>query len=48
MAMTIKNGKVVHKSPPKKLTQKQRLSVESAPVNKTLIKRATSRNYNVV
>ena len=48
MAMTIKNGRVVHKSPPKKLTRKQKSAIESAPINKTLIQRATSRNYNVV
>lgn len=48
MALTIKNGKVVHVSPPKKLTKGQRKALEDAPVNHDLIKRATSRRYNIV
>lgn len=47
MALKIKDGKVIDVPPPK-LTKKQLEDMESAPVNKELIKRATSRTYNVV
>jgi hypothetical protein len=48
MALIIKNNKVVYISPPKKLTSKEREFFENAPVNKELIKRATSRKYKIV
>lgn len=48
MALTIKDNKVVYVAPPKKLTVKEKKILEDAPVNHKLIKRATSRKYNVV
>ncbi len=48
MGLIIVNNKVVYVSPPKKLTSKERKIFENAPVNKKLIKRATSRKYKIV
>ena len=48
MALAIKDGKVINVSPPKTLTKEQRKALEDAPINHELIKRATSRKYNVV
>ncbi len=48
MALVIKDDKVVYIAPPKKLTSKEKKMLEDAPVNHKLIKRATSRKYNVV
>ena len=48
MALIIKDNKVVYVSPPKKLTAEEKKILENDPVNKKLIKRATSRKYNVV
>lgn len=49
MALTInQDKKVVYVAPPKKLDDKQREMLDSAPVNKKLIKRATSRKYKVI
>jgi len=48
MALTIKDTKVIYVVPPKKLTAKEKKMLEEAPVNHKLIKRATSRKYNVV
>lgn len=48
MALTIKDNKVVYIAPPKKLTAKEKKMLEDTPVNHKLIKRATSRKYNVV
>ena len=48
MALAIKDNKVVYVAPPKKLTVKEKKMLEDAPVNYKLIKRATSRKYNVV
>ena len=48
VALTIKDNKVVYVAPPKKLTSKEKKMLEDAPVNHKLIKRATSRKYNVV
>ena len=48
MALVIKNDKVVYVAPPKKLTEKEKKMLEETPVNEKLIKRATSRTYNVV
>ena len=48
MALTIKDNKVIYVAPPKKLSAKERKMLEDAPVNHKLIKKATSRKYNVV
>ena len=48
MALTIKDQKVVYIAPPKNLTDKEKKMLEETPVNHSLIKRATSRKYNVV
>ena len=48
MALRIINGKVVNISPPQNLTKKQQEDLENAPINKELIKKATSRKYNVI
>jgi hypothetical protein len=48
VALTIKDNKVVYVSPPKKLTAKEKKMLEDTPVNYKLIKRATSRKYNIV
>ena len=48
MALVIKENKVVYIAPPKKLTSKAKKMIEEAPVNHKLIKRATSRKYNIV
>ena len=48
VALAIKDNKVVYVAPPKKLTAKEKKILEDAPVNHKLIKRATSRKYNVV
>jgi len=48
MALAIKDNKVVYIVPPKKLTAKETKMLEDAPLNHKLIKRATSRKYNVV
>jgi hypothetical protein len=48
MALVIKDNKVVYIAPPKKLTAKEKKTLEDAPVNHKLIKRATSRKYNIV
>jgi hypothetical protein len=43
-----RNNKVVYVSPPKKLTLDEKKILENAPINKKLIKRATSRKYRIV
>ena len=48
MALAIKDNKVVYIAPPKKLTAKEKKMLEDAPVDHKLIKRATSRKYNIV
>ena len=48
MALAIKDNKVIYIAPPKKLTEKEKKMLEDAPINEKLIKRATSRKYNVV
>ena len=48
MALRIKDGKVIDVPPPTNLTKKQLEKMENAPINKELIKSATSRKYNVV
>lgn len=48
MALRIKDGKVISVSPPSKLTKKQLKKLEETPINKELIKKATSRKYNIV
>ena len=48
MALAIKDNKVVYVAPPKKLTTKEKKMLEDALVDHKLIKRATSREYNVV
>ena len=48
MALKIINGKVISIAPPRNLTKKQLKKIEDTPLNKALIKSATSRKYNVV
>jgi len=48
MALIIVDNKVVYVTPPKKLTAREKKILEDASVNHNLIKRATSRQYNVV
>lgn len=48
MALVIRNNKVVYIAPPKKLTAEEKKILENAPINKKLIKRATSRKYKIV
>ena len=48
MALRIKNGKVISITPPKTLTKEQLKKMENTPINEELIKRATSRKYNIV
>ena len=48
MALAIKNEKVVYITPPKKLTEKELKKLEDTPVNKKLIKKATSRKYKII
>lgn len=43
-----KNGQVSIVTPPKTLTDKERKILENAPVNKKLIKEASSTKFNVV
>ena len=48
MALAIKDNKVITIVPPKKLSAEDRKKLISTPVNEKLIKRATSRKYNIV
>jgi len=48
MALIIVENRVVYVTPPKKLTAKEKKILEDTSVNHKLIKRATSRHYNVV
>jgi hypothetical protein len=48
MALKIKDNKVVYITPPKRLTTKEQKMLEIAPINHKLIKKATSRKYNIV
>ncbi len=48
MALTIKNKKVITIVPPKKISKEEREFLESLKPNEKLIKRATSRKYNIV
>ena len=48
MALAIKNNKVITISPPKELSAVDRDNLINTPVNEKLIKRATSRTYNIV
>ena len=48
MALRIKNGNVISISPPTNLTKKQLEEMENSPINKQLMKKATSRKYNIV
>lgn len=47
MALKIKDGIVIDVPPPK-LTKEQIKKMENTPVNHNLIKKATSRKYNIV
>lgn len=48
MALSIKNDKVITIVPPKKLSNNERDKLINTPVNTKLIKKATSRKYNIV
>lgn len=48
MALRIKDGKVISISPPKKLTKNNLKKWRILLINEELIKRATSRKYNIV
>lgn len=43
-----KDGKVKIIQPPQKLTEKEKKNLENIPVNKELIKKAMSINFNIV
>ena len=47
MALRIKNGKVVNVPPPK-ISKKKLKEMENAPIDEEMIKKATSRKYNIV
>ena len=48
MALSIKNNKVITIVPPKKLSNTERNKLVNILVNTKLIKKATSRKYNIV
>ena len=48
MALSIKNDKVITIVPPKKLSSTERDKLVNTPINDKLIKKATSRKYNIV
>jgi len=48
MGLIIVDNKVLYVSPPKKLTSKEKEFFENSPVNKKLIKKATSRKYKII
>ena len=48
MALLIKNDKVITIVPPKKLSNSERKKLVNTPINTKLIKKATSRKYNIV
>ena len=48
MALSIKNDKVITIVPPKKLSTNERNKLVNTPINDKLIKKATSRKYNIV
>ncbi len=48
MALAIKNNKVITVVPPKKLSSEERIKLVNTPVNEKLIKKATSRIYNII
>ena len=48
MALAIKNNKVITIVPPKKLSSEERNKLVNTPVNEKLIKKATSRIYNII
>lgn len=48
MALAIKDKKVITIVPPKKLSNEDRTKLINTPVNKELIKKATSRKYNII
>lgn len=49
MALHIdKDGKVQVITPPKTLSDKERKTLENAPINKKLIQKAKNTNFNIV
>lgn len=48
MALAIKNNKVITIVPPKKLSNEERSKLINTPINEKLIKKATSRTYNII
>ncbi len=49
MALHIdKDGKVQIITPPQKLTDKEKSILENAPINKELIQKAKTTNFNIV
>ena len=48
MALSIKNDKVITINPPKKLSTKERDKLVNTSINTKLIKKATSRKYNII
>jgi hypothetical protein len=48
MALSIKNDKVITIVPPKKLSTTERNKLVNTPINDKLIKKATSRKYNII
>lgn len=48
MALSIKNNKVITIIPPKSLSLADKNKLTNTPINVKLIKKATSRKYNIV
>ncbi len=48
MALAIRNKKVITIVPPRRISKEERKFLESLKLNEKLIKRATSRRYNIV
>ena len=48
MRLSIKSNKVIVIVPPKKLSTKERYKLLNTPINIKLIKKATSRKYNII
>lgn len=48
MALLIRNNKIIVVFPPKKLTNNERKRLIKTPIAIKLIKKATSRKYNIL
>ena len=48
MALIFRNNKIIVVLPPKKLSNNERKKLIKTPINLKLIKKATSRRYNIL